>query len=452
VRSRLQIVRVHDTKANADAEHEPVLDGPSKATLAQALDYYARNYSIAKGGVVAELNRINRYLGPAGLPMLKAIENDIGVVDIAEYGDAEIPKAWKAFNDRRRAARAGTYALFASLAVKRCNIISTTHIRELFVQMKKDGLSDSTIQKEIAMLKAMFNTAIEEWQWRSYTNPCRTIKVGKSDRRFVHLTKLQREELDRALIECDNPYFWPLVVMAKETTLRRGTLLKMQWSLVDLENRVMLLPGKVGQKRYSISKPVVELLAHLPRDPSGRVFPITANAVTMAWGRVRERANLPGLQYRDLRHLGATDWVRRGLSTHELRHVLGHSTIATAQFYVDLVGEDQLTALDQASEKGGTIALPPSSAKDAQTQRNHKRAHRLNRPQDQDDGLCSTASESVASVTDKANLTPQEQGRGRAAPSHERNMDDATGIFLLAHGQSQGAVGNVVQFRPRKAA
>jgi hypothetical protein len=120
-----------------------------------------------------------------------------------------------------------------------------------------------------------------------------------------------------------------------------------------------------------------------------------------------------------------------------------------------LVGEDQLTALDQASEKGGTIALPPNSPKDAQTQRNQKRAQRLNRPQGHDDGLCSTVIESLPSKTDKANLTPQELSRGRAPPSQqvqERKTVDATDIFLLAHGHTPGAVGNVVQFRPRKAA
>lgn len=129
--------------------------------------------------------------------------------------------------------------------------------------------------------------------------------------------------------------------------------------------------------KYSISRPVLEVLANLPRDPSGFTFPMTPNAVTHAWNRVRERANLPNLHFKDLRHLGATDWVRRGIKTHELKHVQGHSTIATARFYVDLVGEDQLNALDLASDRGGVIQLPPSSPKDAQTQRNEKRALRL---------------------------------------------------------------------------
>lgn len=241
---------LHEMKANGDSEHDAVLGGPKSATLAQALDHYARNHSIDKGGVVAELNRINRYLCGVGMPLLKAVKNDRGALEVQEYLAAEIPKSWKAFIDKRRTLRAGTYALFAELAAKRCSTISSTHIRALFVQMNKDGLSDSTVQKEIAMLKTMFNTAIREWQWTGSENPCLSIKLGKSNRRFVHLTKEQREDLNIALGECDNPYFWPLVIVAKETTLRRDTLLKMQWSLVDLENRTMMLPTKTGQMKY----------------------------------------------------------------------------------------------------------------------------------------------------------------------------------------------------------
>ncbi|WP_293605756.1 hypothetical protein [Polaromonas sp. UBA4122] len=39
--------------------------------------------------------------------------------------------------------------------------------------------------------------------------------------------------------------------------------------------------------------------------------------------------------------------------------VLGHSNIQTAQFYVDLVGQDMQVALDRASANGVILQLPP---------------------------------------------------------------------------------------------
>lgn len=198
-------------------------------------------------------------------------------------------------------------------------------------------------------------------------------------------------------------------------------------------------------------------------NPSGYLFPISKNAVTLCWARVRERSGLPHLQFRDLRHLGATDWVRRGLSTHSLKHTLGHSTIATAQFYVDLVGEDQINALDKAMAQGGVVQLPPSSPQSAQSQRNQKRAQRLNRPKEAAASQLAPGSEAAPSASQMPGSSPAGVDEARAAATAaaaERKTADATHIFLLAHGRAAVAptslspevASNVVQFRPRKAA
>ena len=47
-----------------NSQHQPELGGPTKATLAQALAFYAEHHSLLKGGVDAELNRINHYKHP----------------------------------------------------------------------------------------------------------------------------------------------------------------------------------------------------------------------------------------------------------------------------------------------------------------------------------------------------------------------------------------------------
>jgi len=339
--------------ANANAEHGPALGGPKEAILAQALDHYARQHTITKGGVDAELNRINHYLEAVNMPLLKAVANDLGGLEISEHRRKLLPDGWQRHNDARRAKRQRTYETIAQLAGKRCSAISPADIRKLFTAMKVEGLSESTIQKEIAMLKVVFNTAIKEWSWSGFENPCNPIKLGKSARRFVALSPAQLQALSDALLECDNPYFLPLVIVAKESTLRKGTLLDMTWDQVNVSERSSMLETKTGQQQYSISLGVQQILANLPRHPSGKVFPMSANAVKMNWTRVRKKAGLPNLQFRDLRHLGATDWVRRGLSTHELKQVLGHTSIATAQFYVDLVGSDMQAALDAASRNGG---------------------------------------------------------------------------------------------------
>ncbi|WP_431273637.1 tyrosine-type recombinase/integrase [Variovorax ureilyticus] len=364
--------------AEANTEHGPVLGGPKVATLAQALDHYARQYSITKGGVDAELNRINHYLEAVNMPLLKAVRNDLGGREIAEHHRKALPDGWQRHNDARRAKRERTYTTIAQLAGKRCSAISPADIRRFSTAMQTEGLSDSTIQKEIAMLKVVFNTAIKEWSWSDFENPCNPIKLGKSERRFVALSEAQKQALSDALLECDNPYFLPLVAMAKESTLRKGTLLAMRWDQLDVANRNGMLKTKTGQQNYKMSLGVQQILANVPRHPSGKVFPLSANAVKMNWTRVRQRANLLALQFRDLRHLGATDWVRRGLGAHELKQVLGHTTIQTAEFYVDLAGGDMQEVLDAASKNGGVWQAPATTTNpEAGDRISAKRAERM---------------------------------------------------------------------------
>lgn len=415
--------------ANASADHEAVLGGPNQATVAQALNYYARVYSLHKRGLGAELSRINRYLVAAGMPELEAHKNDQGGIEVRERPRRHVPDGFQTHVGRRRAKRSETNALRDALALKPCGRVSTVSLREFQALMKNEGLSESTAQKEFAMLKVMFNVAMREWSWGGFENPCAGIKLGKSKRRFVKLEPAQREALDAALAECENPYFWPLVFVAKETTLRRETLLELRWSDVDLGDRSTLAPTKTGQVMHKFSKPVQALLLSLPRSPCGRIFPLSKTAVTQAWNRVRTRANLPGLQYRDLRHIGATDWVRRGLTAHVLSKVLGHSTITTAQRYVDLVGDDVGRALDEAMEKCALLQLPPPGLPDAKAQQALNSVRRLQAAVAQ-----SRAGRSLGSVAEPGvtpPLAPLEQPLPPAASP--AGGTDATEIFLSLH-------------------
>jgi site-specific recombinase XerD len=312
------------------------------------------------------------------MPLLVAQKNEKGGIEVVNAPDKAIKPEFKAYVDKRRAARAGTFAYKHRLALMKCSAISEAHMQGFFVQMGVDGLSESTVQKEIALLKAFYNSG-KAMNWRGLANPCIELKLGKSQRRFVHLTKDQKAGLMAALHACDNPYFLPLVLTAKETTLRLSTLLNMTWRNTSVEDRNCYLPTKTGDKPYVLSKQVQEILGGLPSSPEGKVFPMSKSAVNSMWDRVRENCNLPKLQFRDLRHLGATDWVRRGLSAHELKNVLGHSGLATALFYVDLVGKDLEEALDKASENAGVMVLPPEFPKDPQAHLNARRAARLNK-------------------------------------------------------------------------
>ena len=75
-------------------------------------------------------------------------------------------------------------------------------------------------------------------------------------------------------------YLWPVVELAIETAMRKGELLSLQWSNIDLEKAIALLPQtKNGSSRWvPLSPRASEMLSSLERTDE-RVFPIGSDAL-----------------------------------------------------------------------------------------------------------------------------------------------------------------------------
>ena len=123
-----------------------------------------------------------------------------------------------------------------------------------------------------------------------------------------------------------NQWMRPLVQLAVETAMRQGELLSMHWEHVDLKAQTAYLPDtKNGEARtVPLSSRAVAVLEALPRSADGRVFPISAQAVKLAWGRACRRAGIEGLHFHDLRHEATSRLAEKLPNLIELAAVTGH--------------------------------------------------------------------------------------------------------------------------------
>lgn len=354
---------LEEQKRVDEAEQGPKFGGPSRITLGQCMGEYAGQFTIKKAGYKSEVDRINHYVTAVGLPRLRVRVDAQGKKTLETLPVKQsLPSAFQAHKDARMGARERTYALIGKLACKKVSSITADDIQTLMTVGHCDGWSDSTIQKEIALLKAVFNSAIRVWKWKGFENPCNGFKLGKSNSRFVVVTDEQMARLVDALAECDNPQFWPLVDLAIHTTLREGSLLSMTWSQTNLETRRAKVWAKGKWAWAQLPRRAVEILKAMPRDGGDQVFTMSPNAVTMAWEGVREKAGLHGLTFRDLRHVGATAYAKAGLSANALMHLLGHTTTRMAEVYVNLARSDVIRALDEVDDKVAPMTpTPPTS-------------------------------------------------------------------------------------------
>ncbi|GAB3630342.1 integrase [Pandoraea terrae] len=344
--------------------HTPRLGGPAKVTLARMLFEYAHLYTIGKRSYKSELDRISRYLEAASLPRLKAEVSASGGITLRPLTQPlaaqALPRAFAAHRRTRMDNHAGTHEWRTHLANRLVKDLSPADFRTFLAKAKSDGLSDSTMQKELALLKHAFNMASNEWNWVAFESPLAKLKIPKGGPPRDKVLSAEAEaRFKAALAECDNPLMLPLFEFAIETTGRRGSLLKLHWSDIDLEAREAVLHRTKSGKNVHVplTQRAVEILRNLPREAGeARVFPMSAEAVGAAWDRACERAGLSDFRFHDTRHIGTTRHARRLRNPSLLKQITGLQTDAMLARYTHFMLDDVLELLD------ATEPAPPSGS------------------------------------------------------------------------------------------
>lgn len=186
-------------------------------------------------------------------------------------------------------------------------------------------VSPGTVVRELTLFQSALAHALTE----DAPNVVKSVKRPRvNDRRERILSEREWAALLAAASDCRNKLMRPLLVLARETAMRRGELLSMQWRNVDLERCTVFLPKtKNGHAReVPLSPTAVEVLAGLrhAKHHDEFVLPITENAVRLAWDRLRLRADVKDIRLHDLRAQAATDRLLEGWSVAEVQVQTGH--------------------------------------------------------------------------------------------------------------------------------
>lgn len=198
-------------------------------------------------------------------------------------------------------------------------------------------VKSGTVIRELAYLSSIINHARREWGI-NITNPVASVRKPSPPQGRNRI--LSADEESRLLVTLDptgrrNPWLQPSAVLSIETAMRRGELLQLRWSNIDLQNQTAFLPmTKNGTARtVPLSRRAVELLKALPRSIDGRVFPIEPAAHHAAFKRACKRAGLVDLHWHDLRHTAITRLAEKLPNLIELAAVSGHRSLTMLKRY-----------------------------------------------------------------------------------------------------------------------
>jgi integrase len=141
------------------------------------------------------------------------------------------------------------------------------------------------------------------------------------------------------------------------TGARKGELLSMRWSDIDLSSSTWTKPASITKQQephhLALSTTATALLAALPApsDPAARVFRRLSEAkLRRAWEKARDAARLDGVRLHDLRHAHASLAISAGIPLAVVGGLLGHSNHATTSRYAHLHDDPQRAAAERVGE------------------------------------------------------------------------------------------------------
>lgn len=233
------------------------------------------------------------------------------------------------------------------IALNKVSPAAIAEYRDDRLQVVQSG----SVRRELAILQHCFEVAKREWDLPLSANPVQQIAMPSPQRaRERRLETEDAEELQKALTTPSTWYLRPLIALAIETGMRRGELLSIRWRDVHLAARTMrILKTKNGHPRtIPLTPKAIEILSSMERKDE-RVFPVTTNAVRLAWERLRKRAGLEDLRLHDLRHEAVSRFFEYGLTVPEVALISGHRDPRMLSRYTHLRPEKVAEKLAKAT-------------------------------------------------------------------------------------------------------
>ncbi len=209
------------------------------------------------------------------------------------------------------------------------------HVTRRGTKIKK-----SSVNREMALLKTLFNMAVE-WNWLS-ESPARKLKPLRGESKRMRF--LTNAEISR-LLSCAVDYLKPIIIAAISTGMRRGELLNLKWKEVDLEHGfIRVLKSKNHESRdIPVNRFLSEQFESLEqsREPGGYVFCHENGDKRFGIGPMFRKAcaeaGIEDFRFHDLRHTAASLFASRGCDIVTLQHLLGHKSILMTQRYAHLL-------------------------------------------------------------------------------------------------------------------
>lgn len=241
--------------------------------------------------------------------------------------------------------------------------------------------SPTTVHKEIVLLSAIFNMAMQE---RVATeNPCNFIrkavrkKIPARIKRERYLTLEEEQRLFSEGLTGRREHLREITLLALLTGMRRGELLRLKWEHINFGETLLVFtvtggkhevrPGwllieqsKNGKPRLiPMSKKVKSLLESLNDDATNTEYVFRSIRTGLKITEIKRGftsactgAEIDNLTFHDLRHTWSTRAADCGVIHAVRRDILGHSSVTMTDDYTQSTPEARERAMELVASYG----------------------------------------------------------------------------------------------------
>ena len=251
-------------------------------------------------------------------------------------------------------------------------LLAEGRVERIEAQKQPKGLSAKTVRNIHQIISSALKLAVE--QRLIARNPADGCALPKAERK--EMQTLPVEQLTSFLREAKDSGVFALYYIDLTTGLRRGELLGLKWSDIDLEKGDLRVQRQIGRidgkiiemplktknayRTLPLSTDAIDVLMQQRRKtgnsewvfPSPTGGPMSPDSVLHMLHRVLKRAGLPKVRFHDLRHTFATLALQNGVDVKTVSGMLGHFS---AGFTLDTYAHVTTSAKREAAKTMGNI-------------------------------------------------------------------------------------------------
>ncbi len=237
--------------------------------------------------------------------------------------------------------------------------------REMVVMRRllKHAFNEGWVTKDVFAGAGIIDRELEEPRERVLSDEEEATLLAACSGTHEISYKWHREGVEerevKADIDRDHPELIAIILLAVDSGMRRGEILKLGWQDMDCTRRVITVAAshtKTERERLvPLTDRTIDALKVLSgfENDAGRVFSVTY--IQRAWNTTRRIAGLEDLQFRDLRRTSGTRMELIGIPHAIVQKILGHAAAdITGRHYIAATPETVQMVADKINARSRT--------------------------------------------------------------------------------------------------